>query len=192
MMIEVRWHGRGGNGAFTAAKLLGNAASIHEGKSAQAFPSFGPERRGAPVLGFTRISDDGITDHSQVYECDCVVVLDETLCDAVNTTAGLKKDGIYVINTARTRNELEADGYFKGIKNLVTIDGTQIALEMLGTPIVNTVLLGAMVGATDMVTIDSVAKAIDEMMGKNLREKNKAAVKKAYDLARMQRTEAER
>lgn len=188
-MIEVRWHGRGGNGAFTAAKLLGNAASIHEGKAAQAFPSFGPERRGAPVLGFTRISDEVITDHSQVYECDCVVVLDETLCDVVDTTAGLKENGTYIINSAKSRKEFVNDPHYKGINNLIAIDGTQIALEMLGTPIVNTVLLGAMIGATDMVTIDSLEKAIDDMMGKSLREKNKAAVKKAYDMARRQRDE---
>lgn len=188
-MIEVRWHGRGGNGAFTAAKLLGNAASIHEGKSAQAFPSFGPERRGAPVLGFTRISDEVITDHSQVYDCDCVVVLDETLCEVVDTTAGLKDNGTYVINTVRSKKELADDPYFKGIKNLIAINGTQIALEMLGAPIVNTVLLGAMVGATGMATIDSVEKAIDDMMGQSLREKNKAVVKKAYDIARRQKNE---
>jgi pyruvate ferredoxin oxidoreductase gamma subunit len=188
-MIEVRWHGRGGNGAFTAAKLLGNAASIHGGKAAQAFPSFGPERRGAPVLGFTRISDEVITDHSQVYECDCVVVLDETLCDVVDTTAGLKNGGTYVINTARGGEELAKDPAFMKIENLVAIDGTQIALEMLGGPIVNTVLLGAMIGATGMVSLEAVENAIDEMMGKNLREKNKAAVKKAYDMARRQKDE---
>lgn len=188
-MIEVRWHGRGGNGAFTAAKLLGNAASIQEGKAAQAFPSFGPERRGAPVLGFTRISEEVITDHSQVYECDCVVVLDETLCDVVDTTSGLKKESTYVINTARRKEELIDDQRFKGIKNLIVIDGTKIALEKLGAPIVNTVLLGAMVGATGMVGIDSVEKAIDDLMGKSLREKNKAAVKEAYDLVRRQRNE---
>lgn len=188
-MIEVRWHGRGGNGAFTAAKLLGNAASIHEGKAAQAFPSFGPERRGAPVLGFTRISDEVITDHSQVYECDCVVVLDETLCDVVDTTAGLKDNGTYVINSIRSKTEWMSDPHFRGIKNLVVIDGTRIALEMLGAPIVNTVLLGAMIGATGMVTIDSVEKAIDDMMGKGLREKNKAAVKQAYEIAWRQRNE---
>lgn len=188
-MIEVRWHGRGGNGAFTAAKLLGDAASIHEGKAAQAFPSFGPERRGAPVLGFTRISDEVITDHSQVYECDCVVVLDETLCDVADTTAGLKADSTYVINSAKSKQELMNDPKFKGIKNMIVIDGTQIALEILGTPIVNTILLGAMIGATGIVSLESVEKAIDEMMGKSLREKNKAAVRKAYDMARRQEDE---
>lgn len=183
-MIEVRWHGRGGNGAFTAAKLLGYAASICEGKSAQAFPSFGPERRGAPVLGFTRISDKVITDHSQVYECDCVIVLDETLCDAVDTMAGLKNNGTYVINTARSREDLMNDKRFKDIKNLVAIDATKIALDMLGAPIVNTILLGAAAGAAGMVSMDSVEQAIHDMMSPGLREKNIAAAKEAYNLAR--------
>jgi len=183
-MIEVRWHGRGGNGAFTAAKLLGNAASIHEGKAAQAFPSFGPERRGAPVLGFTRISDEVITDHSQVYECDCVVVLDETLCEVVDTTAGLKDNSTYIINSTRSKDDLIKNPLFKDVKSLVVIDGTKIALEMLGAPIVNTVLLGAMVGATGIISIDSVEKAVDDMMGQSLREKNKTAIRKAYDFTR--------
>jgi len=181
-MIEVRWHGRGGNGAFTAARLLGHAASIYEGKAAQAFPSFGPERRGAPVLGFTRVSDLQITDHSQVYDCDCVIVLDETLCDAVDTTAGLKDEGIYVINTSRDREDFMKDPRFDKIKNLVTIDATDIALRILGAPIVNTVLLGAAVGATGIVSIDSVDKAIDDIMRKSLREKNKAAAREAFDM----------
>ena len=102
---------------------------------------FGPERRGAPVLGFTRVSDLQITDHSQVYDCDCVIVLDETLCDAVDTTAGLKDEGIYVINTSRDREDFMKDPRFDKIKNLVTIDATDIALRILGAPIVNTVLL---------------------------------------------------
>lgn len=180
-MIEIRWHGRGGNGAFTAARLLGHAASIHEGKAAQAFPSFGPERRGAPVQGFTRIADAAIVDHSQVYECDCVIVLDETLCDAADTTAGLKENGAYVINTVKSADELRKDTRFSGIRNLYPIDATKIALEMLGAPIVNTVLLGAAVGAADLVRIESVERAIDDMMGESLREKNKRAAGAAFE-----------
>ncbi|WP_130863193.1 2-oxoacid:acceptor oxidoreductase family protein [Bacilliculturomica massiliensis] len=180
-MIEIRWHGRGGNGAFTAARLLGHAASIHEGKAAQAFPSFGPERRGAPVQGFTRIAEQTITDHSQVYQCDCVIVLDETLCDAADTTAGLKESGVYVINTARSAEELRADPRFSDIKNLFPIDATQIALDLLGAPIVNTVLLGAAVGAADLVKMESVEMAIDDMMGESLRGKNKTAARAAFE-----------
>ena len=98
-MKQIRWHGRGGNGAFTAARLLGVAASVFEGKSAQAFPSFGPERRGAPVLGFTRIAEKTITDHSQVYECDCVIVLDETLCEVAQENPQMKQHSISILKT---------------------------------------------------------------------------------------------
>jgi len=183
-MIEIRWHGRGGNGAFTAAKLLGDAASIHEGKAAQAFPSFGPERRGAPVLGFTRIAEKTITDHSQVYECDCVIVLDETLCDVVDTTVGLKEKAVYVINTTRSVDELKEDPKLSKVNHFVPIDGSKIALEMFGVPIVNTILLGAAVGATGMVEIESVEKAMDDIMSKSLREKNKKAARAGYEKAK--------
>ena len=171
-MLEVRWHGRGGNGAFTAAKLLGHAVSIHEGKYAQAFPSFGPERRGAPVLAFTRISGEPITDHSQVYSCDCIVVLDETLCDVVDVAGGLKEDGVLLLNTqlsgeaARKRYQFE-----------------NVALDVLGSAIVNTVMLGAAAKAAGLVSLDSVERAVDEMMSPALREKNKRAIEMAYGMA---------
>ncbi|NLK36242.1 MAG: pyruvate ferredoxin oxidoreductase [Gracilibacteraceae bacterium] len=179
-MKQIRWHGRGGNGAFTAARLLGVAASVYEGKSAQAFPSFGPERRGAPVLGFTRIAEKTITDHSQVYECDCVIVLDETLCEVANVAAGLKPDGVLVINTRKSADAIAHNIGFDDPSRIVVIDATDIALELLGNPIVNTIMLGAAVGATGMVSMESVEAAIDEVMGRNLREKNKKAAREAY------------
>jgi len=178
---EVRWHGRGGNGAFTAAKLLGSAASVHEGKYSQAFPAFGPERRGAPVMGFNRISDEVITDHSQVYQCDCVIVLDETLCDVTDVTAGMSGEAVLLINTASTPDEIRAEKNLKNVKNVVTIDATSIALEQLGRPIVNTVMLGAALGATQMVSFASLESAISEMMSGSLVDKNIAAAKIAYD-----------
>jgi 2-oxoacid:acceptor oxidoreductase gamma subunit (pyruvate/2-ketoisovalerate family) len=180
-MIEVRWHGRGGNGAFTAAKILGHAASIYEGKFSQAFPSFGPERRGAPVLGFTRVSETEITDHSQVYNCDCIIVLDETLCEGTDTMAGMKKAGTYIINTARSNEELSNDSRFSECKNLITIDATEMALRVLGLPIVNTVLLGALVGATSIVSIKSVDQAMDDMMSKGMADSNKRVAREAYE-----------
>ena len=173
-MKEIRWHGRGGNGGFTAARLLGYAASLHCGKYAQAFPSFGPERRGAPVLGFTRIDDAPITDHSQVYSCDCVIVLDETLLEVVNILEGLKEDG----EAFRKR-----PGFDK-VKNLVTIDATAIALQELGANIVNTIMMGAAVGGTDLVTPEAMAAAIDGSMSPSLREKNKKVTQMAYDIVK--------
>jgi pyruvate ferredoxin oxidoreductase gamma subunit len=180
-MKQIRWHGRGGNGAFTAARLLGVAASVYEGKSAQAFPSFGPERRGAPVLGFTRIAEENITDHSQVYDCDCIIVLDETLCDVVDVVEGIKPDGVLVINSKKTPDEIAKRSGFEKASKIVTIDATEIALELLGIPIVNTVMLGAAVAATDMVLMESAESAIDNMMSKGLSEKNKKAARVAYN-----------
>ncbi len=183
-MQEIRWHGRGGNGAFTAARLLGYAASIHEGKYAQAFPSFGPERRGAPVQGFTRISEVPITDHSQVYSCDCVIVLDETLCDVVDVTKGLKEEGILVVNTQRTTEDLRERRNFHAVKHLITLDATKVALDILGAPIVNTVMLGAAASAANLCTLDALEGAVDGMMAPRLREKNKKAIRTAYELAK--------
>lgn len=179
-MQEIRWHGRGGNGAFTAAKLLGYAVSVHEHKFAQAFPSFGPERRGAPVLGFTRISEAPITDHSQVYSCDCVVVLDETLCEVAEVSKGLKEDGVLIINTKKPAEQWKAAEPYAQVRRLVTLDATKIALEVLGSAIVNTVMLGAAAAASDLVSLEAIESAVDGMMSPGLREKNKQAIRCAY------------
>jgi len=176
-MKQIRWNGRGGHGGFTAARLLGLAASVFEDNYAQAFPSFGPERRGAPVLGFTRIDSKPILDHSQVYECDYVIVLDETLIDSVNVAEGLKDGAILLINSAKKPSDFKFAANIK----VMTIDATKIALEVLKSPITNTTMLGAIVGASDIVKIESVYKAIDDFMPKELREKNKEAAKTAYN-----------
>ncbi|MFZ5944489.1 MAG: pyruvate ferredoxin oxidoreductase subunit gamma [Bacillota bacterium] len=176
-MIEIRWHGRGGHGGFTAARLLGLAASVYGNNYAQSFPSFGPERRGAPVLGFTRIDKEPINDHSQVYNCDYVIVLDETLIDTVDVTKGIKENGAIIINTRKK------PGDFNFQKNITvhTIDGTKLALDILGMPITNTVMLGAVIAISNVAEIESVYSAIDEFMADELRDSNKEAVKAAYD-----------
>lgn len=176
-MKEIRWHGRGGQGGFTAARVLGLAA-VKSGNFAQAFPSFGPERRGAPVLGFTRIDSIEIDNHSQVYSCDCVVVLDETLIGTVDVTKGLKPGGILIINTKNPREQYE--NLIKEGQKLYVFDGTSLALEYLKNPIVNTVMLGAVIAVTGFVTIKSAEIAIERSMTKELREKNKAALLEAY------------
>ncbi|NLW25386.1 MAG: pyruvate ferredoxin oxidoreductase subunit gamma [Clostridia bacterium] len=176
-MIEIRWHGRGGQGGFTAARLLGLAASVYGGNYAQAFPSFGPERRGAPVLGFTRIDNKPINDHSQVYTCDYVIVLDETLLETVDVTKGLKEGGILIINSAKKPEEFN----FQNNINVRTFDATQTALDVLGAPITNTVMLGVAVAVTGVVDLEAVKAAIDEFMAPDLREKNKEAVEVAYN-----------
>ncbi len=175
-MKEIRWHGRGGHGGFTAARLLGMAASIYGQSYAQAFPSFGPERRGAPVLGFTRIDSKPIHDHSKVYTCDYVVVLDETLLEAVNVTEGLKPGGLLIINSTHDPKWFATDGNF----NIYTIDATSIALEILGQPVTNTTLLGALTAVSDLVSLDAVIQSIERTMPSDIQAKNKKAVEIAY------------
>jgi pyruvate ferredoxin oxidoreductase gamma subunit len=160
--------------------LLGLAASVFGNHYAQAFPSFGPERRGAPVLGFTRVDDRPITDHSQVYACDYVVVLDETLMETVDVTKGLKDGGIILINTKSSPDRFP----FKGNPRVVTVDASSIAMEEMATPIANTAMLGAFGAVNDLIGLDSILKAVDKGMPENLREKNKKAIERTYQLVR--------
>lgn len=177
-MIEIRWHGRGGQGAFTAARLLGQAVSIYEGKYAQAFPSFGPERRGAPVLAFTRISGDKIFDRSEVENCDYVVVLDDTLYGPA-VTEGLKTDGIMVVNSPK-----QTDAYAAGGFKVVTIDATALALALLGRPITNVPMLGALAAVSGLAGLESMYRAIDSQLPPPIREKNKQLLLKAFNRAK--------
>ena len=174
-MIEIRWHGRGGQGSFTAARLLGLSAALFENKYALAFPSFGPERRGAPVLGFTRIDNDKITDRSDVIECDYVVVLDETLIDS-RTTHGLKKNGYMIINS----NKVEKyDSLLKDIPH-VCLDGTALALDILKRPITNTAMLGALLAVSNIISLDSAVKGIEYEMPASIAPKNIQLLETSY------------
>ena len=175
-MKEIRWHGRGGQGGFTAARLLGMAAAQCDNCYAQAFPSFGPERRGAPVLGFTRIDDAPIRDHSKIYACDYVVVLDASLLDAVDVCEGLKPGGILLVNSAGRLPERYYTPDFK----TYTIDATSDALEILGQPITNTAMFGALVAASELVPLEAALLAVDEVMAPSLREKNKKVLQATY------------
>ncbi|NWF55039.1 MAG: 2-oxoacid:acceptor oxidoreductase family protein [Syntrophaceae bacterium] len=179
-MIEIRWHARGGQGGFTGAKLLGLAASVFCNHYAQAFPSFGPERRGAPVLGFTRIDDKPITDHSQVYRCDYVVVLDETLLETVDVTKGLIDGGTILINTKQSPDHFSFQGNFR----VLAVDASTIALEEMGTPIANTAMLGAFAAVNGLIGIEPILKAVDKGMPGALRERNKKAIERTYAAVR--------
>lgn len=171
-MIEIRFHGRGGQGAVTAARLLAEAAFL-EGKHCQAFPSFGAERRGAPVVAFTRIDAESIQIRTQVYEPNHVVVLDPTLLEAMNVAAGLKRGGMVLVNGKRVPEELKTG-------KVILVDATAIALEFLGIPITNTAMLGALAKVTGVVSLGSVIKAVENYFKGKLAEKNMAAVKAAY------------
>ncbi len=176
--IEVRWHGRGGQGAVTSAELIAKAA-INEGKYAQAFPAFGAERRGAPVLAFDRVNDKSpIRVRADVTEPDIVVVLDSSLLNIVNVTAGLKKGGTLVINSSKPPDEAAA-AYCKEWR-VAVIDASRIARDTLGVPIVNTTMLGAVLKATGLLKMESLVEPLKERFGR-LAEKNIEAMKKAYN-----------
>ncbi len=177
-MYEVRFHGRGGQGAVTAANILAIAA-VKQGYYPQSFPYFGVERRGAPVQAFTRIDDKKIDIRMNVYSPDAVVVLDPSLMDVVDVTVGLKEGGIVIINTSKKPEEFKLGNY-----KVATVDATKIALEhklgSMAAPIVNTAILGAYAKAIGNVEIDYVVEAIRENAPAK-KEENALAAKDAYE-----------
>jgi len=176
-LVEIRWHGRGGQGAVTSAELLAQAA-INEGKYAQAFPSFGPERRGAPVLAFVRISNEPIRIRAEITEPDVVVVLDPSLLRMINVASGLKNEGTLVVNTRKSAEEIRAE--FGTKWRLATIDATKIAQELLGVPITNTTMIGALIKATDVVDLESLVAPVNQRF-RRLADRNINAMKRAYE-----------
>jgi 2-oxoacid:acceptor oxidoreductase gamma subunit (pyruvate/2-ketoisovalerate family) len=183
-ITEFRWHGRGGQGAWTASEVLARTA-ILEGKYIQSFPEFGPERMGAPVTAFTRISTKPIRIHCSVYEPDVAVVLDSTLLKTVPVASGVNEDGLIIINSAdepaKIREKLKT-----GKGKLWTISATQIALKILGMPIMNTAMLGTVARATNIVKLETVEKALKERFRPDLAEKNFAVIKEAYKEAKQE------
>ncbi len=177
-LIEIRWHGRGGQGAVTTAELLAQSA-ISEGKFAQAFPSFGPERRGAPVQAFNRVdSREPVRIRADVNEPDIVVVLDPGLLGKVNVTSGLKRGGKVIINTRKTAREIKSEF---GIKYPVAVvDAMKIAREVLGVPIVNTAMLGAVIRVTGIIDKKSAYAPLEKRFGR-LGERNIKAMETAYE-----------
>jgi pyruvate ferredoxin oxidoreductase gamma subunit len=180
-MIEVRIHGRGGQGSVTAAELLAVAA-FDDGREAQAFPAFGVERRGAPVLAFCRISDKPIRLRSQIYEPDYVIVQDPTLMDTVDVLAGLKPDGTVLINSEQAASELKLNTSARA----VTFPATQIAIEELGRPIMNTAIMGAFSGISGAISFEAIERSIRHRFPEELGERNVRAARRAYDLMKEQ------
>jgi len=182
-MIEIRFHGRGGQGAVIASELLAQAVFL-EGRFPQSFPFFGVERRGAPVTAFTRIDDAPISVRTTVTSPDIVVVLDEGLLHAVPVTAGLKRDGLLLVNTERSPDDLGVPA----VHRLATVDATSIALAHgLGTrsvPIVNTAVLGGLSRASGVVGLDALREAIVKFVPAK-REENVAAAEAAYGAVRV-------
>jgi len=176
-LYEVRFHGRGGQGAWTASLLLAQAG-LKEEKNIQSFPAFGPERAGAPITAYTRISDEPIQIHSSVYEPDIVVVLDPTLLGPA-VIEGLKPDSKVVVNTNESAAEVKKRLGLKKTEIWV-VDATGLALKVLGVNITNTALLGAVVRASGIVKLDSVLEVVKERFSGKVRDQNIEVVKIAY------------
>ena len=159
-LIEIRWHGRGGQGAKTASLLLADAA-FNTGKYIQGFPEYGPERMGAPITAYNRISDAPITIHSNIYEPDYVVVVDDTLLESVDVTAGLKKEGAIIINTTKDGEYLR--NALKGYEgNIYKIDARKVSMETLGQYFPNTPMLAAVVKVSNVMSDEDF---LEDMIG---------------------------
>ena len=165
-MIEIRWHGRGGQGAKTASLLLADAA-FNTGKYIQGFPEYGPERMGAPITAYNRISSSPIRIHSNIYEPDYVVVVDDTLLESVDVTAGLKEDGAIVINTTKNGEDLKK--LLKGYKGKIyTIDRRKVSMETLGKYFPNTPMLAAIVKVSGIMNEEDFVKDMKVLLNINL------------------------
>ena len=184
-MVEIRWHARGGQGAKTAAMFVAQAV-LAKGKFGQGFPEYGPERRGAPMRGFTRISDKPIGRHCSIEYPKLVVVLDPTLLDspAAGVTAGTDADTIFLINTSLTPAELKKKLGVEGAK-VYTVDATQIALDAFGKPIPNMPMTGALLVAEPFMELEELLSAMKEKFSKKFSQAvvdgNLRAVEKAYN-----------
>ena len=181
-VIEIRWHGRGGQGAVTASEILAEAA-LEEGKYFQAFPDYGPERMGAPIRAYTRIGSSPIRQHCQITEPDAVVVLDPTLIGIIDFTDGLKDGGVLVVNTTDSPAELKKKlGFERG--KVFTLDATRIALDTIGRNIPNTPMIGALVKALGGLSKESVHEEIRKRLeargGKEMAQANIKAFERAY------------
>jgi pyruvate ferredoxin oxidoreductase gamma subunit len=186
-MFQVRIHGRGGQGVVTAAEML-SIAAFQQGRYAQAFPSFGSERTGAPVVAFCRMDDKEIRLREPIMQPDALIIQDPTLLYQVDVFSGLKKEGYILINTHKSFDELGLGDFVKDFhrERLLTVPATELAYRHVGRPVPNAVLLGGFAAISGMITIDSVAEAIRQRFSGKLAETNIAAAREAYGYVRDQ------
>ncbi len=178
MLAEIRWHGRGGQGIVSVSRLLAEAALMDK-KHVQSFPEFGPERSGAPVRGFTRISDAPISIHSQIYNPNVIVVVDPTMLSP-NVATGLTEDGTIIANTERRVEDLKKILAAPNA-HLYSINARRIALDVLGRPIYNTAMLGALIRIVPLTSLESITEVVKLRFPGTLGEKNIEAVKRAFE-----------
>ncbi len=175
-MIELRFHGRGGQGAVTCAELLALAA-INTGRYATAFPSFGPERRGAPVVAFARVSDQPVRLRCKVYEPDVAIVLDPSLVEIAKPTDGLKSEGVLVLNTTHDAAKVKEELGFPG--KVAVVDASRIAREVIGLPITNTTMVGALIKGAGLLSVEELEEPFRVRFGK-IAARNIEAMKRAW------------
>ena len=174
-MIEIRIHGRGGQGAKTASQFIVEAA-LDQGKYIKAFPEYGPERRGAPIVAFARISDKPIHTYAPITKPDIVLVIDDTLIGFVDVTEGLSSKGILIVNTDETLLNIKQKTKFKG--KIHTLDATRISIDLLGKNLPNIPMLGALVKITNIVSLNSLKNKINEKFLKKIGEEKTKKTKK--------------
>jgi pyruvate ferredoxin oxidoreductase gamma subunit len=183
-MIEIRWHGRGGQGTVTAAKVLADAC-LSGGRNVQAFPEYGPERAGAPLRAYNRISEKILRMHCPVLNPGVVAVVDATLLDAINVAEGAKDDAVFIINTGKDPKEIRAKLKAKPSQKVFTVDASKIAIETIGRPMPNSSMLGAVNKATAIVTMEVLLEDVKGSFGKKFAQKiidgNLTAVKRGYE-----------
>ena len=184
-LTEIRWHGRAGQGIVTASELLAEAA-LKEGKYFQAFPEYGPERMGAPIKAYTRISDEPVEIHYQILNPEVVVVVNPNLLGAVDVTEGLSKEGIVIVNIPETADQLRTRlGLVGKPARVFAVDATRIALETIKRDIPATLMIGAIIRATGLVKLENTLHLVEEKLGAKLRgevvQSNLKALQRAYE-----------
>jgi pyruvate ferredoxin oxidoreductase gamma subunit len=190
-MFQVRIHGRGGQGVVTGAEMLSIAAFLG-GRHAQAFPSFGSERTGAPVVAFCRMDDKEIRLREPIMEPDALIIQDPTLLHQVDVFSGLKKDGYILINTTKTFDQMGLGEFVKGFKpeHLLTVPATELAMKHVGRPVPNVPLLGAFAALGGLISLDAVEKAIQQKFHGKVAQGNMAAAREAYEVVMEQERKA--
>jgi len=183
-IIEIRWHGRGGQGTVTAAKVLADTC-LSGGRHVQAFPEYGPERAGAPLRAYNRISSKELRMHCPVLNPKIVSVVDATLLDSINVAEGAKKDALFVVNTSKDTKEIRSLLRAEGSQKVFTVDATKIAVDCFGRPLPNSSMLGALIKATGVVEMDALLENVKKSFGKKFAQKiidgNLDATRRGYE-----------
>ena len=182
-MVEIRWHGRGGQGTVTAAKVLADAC-LSGGRYVQAFPEYGPERSGAPLRAYNRVSNRELRMHCPVLHPRVIAITDATLLDGVNVTEGAKENATFIVNTAKEPSEIRAKLNLSQTQRVITVDATKIAIDCFGRALPNSPMLGAVCKVTGLTTLDSLLEDVRKSFGKKFSQKiidgNIEATKRGY------------